>query len=237
MMTTVIKALEGLCMNLLQVRKGQFVYYKNELHKVYSVRPLSRLSIKLFRIKDMEQVNCRADELTLHRPQHLDSFLFQGARYTLRKDKQAEVDGYILITRPDPGQLDHYTLNEFEKVGELIGDKVYTTLYNTVKPKEFLVLEPGVAPDSKEIDYLDPSIVTPEQLESDRQLEANFSEEASKTPSVGDIYLNLDNGIKSMVVALVDDEAVLGHGERVKSVDLFKSDSWNVIYSTGEEDF
>ncbi|WP_172373365.1 hypothetical protein [Sporosarcina jiandibaonis] len=224
-------------MNLLQVRKGQFVYYKNELHKVYSVRPLSRLSIKLFRIKDMEQVNCRADELTLHRPQHLDSLIFQGVRYTLRKDKPAKVDGYILITHPDPGQLDHYTLNEFEKVGELVGDKVYTTLYNTVKPKEFLVLEPGEAPDSKVIDYLDPSLVTAEQLEADRELEEKAVEEAAKLPSVGDIYLNLDNGIKAMVVALVDNEAILGHGERVKSDDLFKSDSWNVIYSTGEEDF
>jgi hypothetical protein len=237
MMTTVIKALEGLCMNLLQVRKGQFVYYKNELHKVYSVRPLSRLSIKLFRIKDMEQVNCRADELTLHRPHPLDSLIFQGARYTLQKDKQAEVDGYILITRPDPGQLDHYTLNEFEKVAELVGDKVYTKLYNTVKPKEFLVLEPGESPDSKAIDYLDPSLVTAEQLAADLELEENSIEEVSKRPSVGDIYLNLDNGIKSMVVALVDDDAVLGHGERVKAVDLFNSDSWNVIYSTGEEDF
>ena len=224
-------------MNLLQVRKGQFVYYKNELHKVYSVRPLSRLSIKLFRIKDMEQVNCRADEISLHRPQHLDSFMFLGVRYTLRKDKGAEVDGYILITRPDPGQLDHYTLNEFEKVGELIGDKVYTTLYNTVKPKEFLVMEPGVAPESKAIDYFDQSLVTEEQLEGDRQLEANANVETLKKPSVGDIYINLDNGIKSMIVALVDDEAIMGHGERVKAIDLFESDSWNVIYATGEEDF
>lgn len=224
-------------MNLLQVRRGQFVYYKNELYKVYSVRPLSRLSIKLFRIKDMEQVNCRADEITLHRPQHLDSFMFLGVRYTLRKDKDAQVDGYILITRPDPGQLDHYTLNEFEKVGELIGDKVYTTLYNTVKPKEFLVMEPGVTPESKAIDYFDQSLVTEEQVEGDRQLEANANVETLKKPSVGDIYINLDNGIKSMIVALVDDEAIMGHGERVKAIDLFKSDSWNVIYATGEDDF
>lgn len=224
-------------MNLLQVRKGQFVYYKNELHKVYSVRPLSKLSIKLFRIKDMEQVNCKADEISLHRPQHLDSFMFLGVSYTLRKDKDAEVDGYILITRPDPGQLDHYTLNELEKVGELIGDKVYTTLYNTVKPKEFLVMEPGIAPESKGIDYLDQSLVTKEQIEVDRQLEADANVETLKKPSVGDIYINFDTGIKSMIVALVGDEAIMGHGERVKSGDLFESDSWNIIYATGEEDY
>jgi len=235
-MRATVVVLEGLCMNLLQVRKGQFVYYKNELHKVYSVRPLSKLSIKLFRIKDMEQVSCRADEITLHRPKHLDSLIFQGVRYTLLKDKPAKVDGYILITHPDPGQLDHYTLNEFEKVSELIGEKVYTTLYNTVKPKEYLVLEPSVVAGSREIDYLDPTLVTEEQAEKDRALQAKAVEEISIMPSVGDIYLNLDNGIKAMVVAVLGEEVILGHGERVKSVDLFNSDSWTAI-SVSEEDF
>ena len=224
-------------MNILQVRKGQFVYYKNELHKVYSVRPLSRLSVLMYRIKDMEQVSCKAEEISLYKPKHLDSFMLLGARYTARKDERAVVDGYILITNPDPGHLDHYSLNEFEKVGELIDDKVHTTLHNTVKPKEFLVMVPGVQPESNQIDYRDYSIVTEEQLEADHQLEKNAEKEAAITPSVGDIYINLDNGIKAMVIAVIDDEVVLGHGERMKSADLFKSDSWNLIYVTDEEDF
>lgn len=224
-------------MNILQVRKGQFVYYKNELHKVYSVRPLSRLSVLMYRIKDMEQVSCKAEEISLYKPKHLDSFMLLGARYTARKDEQAVVDGYILITNPDPGHLDHYSLNEFEKVGELIDGKVHTTLHNTVKPKEFLAMVPGVQPESNQIDYRDYSIVTEEQLEADNQLEKNAEKEAAITPSVGDIYINLDNGIKAMVVAVIDDEVVLGHGERMKSAELFKSDSWNLIYVTDEEDF
>lgn len=224
-------------MNLLQVRKGQFVYYKNELHKVYSVRPLSRLSVLMYRIKDMEQVSCKAEEISLYKPKHLDSFMLLGVRYTVKKDVSAVVDDYILITHPDPGHLDHYSLNEFEKVGELVGDKVHTTLHNTVKPKEFLVMVPGVHPESNEINYKDYSIVTEEQLENDRQLEKNVEKEAAITPSIGDIYINLDNGIKAMVVAVIDDEVVLGHGERMKSNELFESDSWNLIYVTDEEDF
>ncbi|AOV06813.1 hypothetical protein [Sporosarcina ureilytica] len=224
-------------MNLLQVRRGQFVYYKNELHKVYSVRPLSRLPVLMYRIKDMEQVASRAENLTLHRPQHMDSFMLLGNRYTLEKDKPAVEDGYILITHPDPGHLDNYSLNEFEKVAELVDNKAYTTLLNTVKPKEFMVMSPGVHPDSRNIDYKDHSQVTDEQREEERMLEQKAAEEAAVKPSVGDIYINLDNGIKAMIVAVIDDEVILGHGERMKSADLVESDSWNLIYITNEEDF
>lgn len=224
-------------MNLLQVRKGQFVYYKNELHKVYSVRPLSRMPVLMYRIKDMEQVTSRAENLTLHRPQHMDSFMLLGNRYTLRKDEPAVEDGYILITHPDPGHLDHYSLNEFEKVAELIDNKVYTTLLNTVKPKEFMVMSPGVHTDSRNIDYQDHTKITDEQREEDRMLEKKAEEESAVKPSVGDIYINLDNGIKAMIVAVIDDEVILGHGERMKSSELVESDSWNLIYITNEEDF
>lgn len=224
-------------MNLLQVRKGQFVYYKNELHKVYSVRPLSRLSVLMYRIKDMEQVSCRADAITYYRPRHLDSFMLLGIRYTLRKDELARAGDYILITNPDPGHLDHYSLNEFEKVEKQEGNRVFTTLNNTVKSKEFLVMKLGEQPGSNVIDYLDMSLVTEEQLQADRALEENAEKEAAVNPSVGDIYINLDNGIKAMVVAVINDEVVLGHGERIKSAELFESDSWNPIFITEEDDF
>lgn len=224
-------------MNILQVRKGQLVYYKNQLHKVYSVRPLSRLSVLMYRIKDMSQVSCKAEEISFYKPKHLDSLMLLGARYTLRKDVRAVVDEYILITRPDPGYLDHYGLNEFEKVGQLVDEKVYTTLLNTVKPKEFLVMVPGVQDESNGIDYRDESLITEADLEEDRKLEEKSEEEAGIKPSVGDIYLNLDNGIKAMVVAVIEEEVVLGHGERIKIADLFESDSWNIIYINEEEAF
>ena len=224
-------------MKLLQVRKGQFVYYKNELHKVYSVRPLSRLPVLLYRVKDMEQVSCRADELVFHRPKDLDSLMLMGTRYTLRKDAIPEEDEYILITHPDPGHLDHYSLNEFEKVQEVISGKVHTTLQNTVKPKEFVTMIPGVAEDSNPIDYLDESLVTDEQRAYDLQLEKEAREESANKPSVGDIYINLDNGIKAMIVAVIDDEVILGHGERLKADELVDSDSWTLIYITNDEEF
>jgi len=191
----------------------------------------------MYRIKDMVQVSCRAEEISLYRPKHLDSLMLLGARYTLRNDVKAVVDEYILITHPDPGHLDHYSLNEFEKVGELVDDKVYTTLLNTVKPKEFLVMVPGEQSESNNIDYLDKSLITEADLEEDRKLEVDTEKVAAVSPSVGDIYINFDNGIKAMVVAVIEDEVVLGHGERIKMDDLFESDSWNLIYVTEEEAF
>ncbi|WP_438318252.1 hypothetical protein [Sporosarcina sp. FA9] len=224
-------------MNLLQVRKGQFVYYKNELHKVYSVRPLSRLSVLMYRIKDMVQESCKAEDLTLYKPQHMDSLMLLGIRYTLRKDEGAVEGGYILITRPHPSQMDYYSLNEFEKVESLIDVGVYTTFHNTVRKREYLVMVPGVDNDANQIDYLDYSIVTESQLEEDIQLENEANKLSVVKPSVGDIYINLDNGIKAMVVAIIDDEVALGSGERVKSTDLIESNSWNLIYKTGNESF
>lgn len=43
-------------MKLFQVRKGQFVFYENELHKVYSVKPMFKKSVHMYRLKDMKQV-------------------------------------------------------------------------------------------------------------------------------------------------------------------------------------
>lgn len=224
-------------MNLLQVRKGQFVYYKNELHKVYSVRPLSKLSVLMYRIKDMVQATCKAEDLILYKPQPMDSLVLLGVRYTLRNDVEAIEDGYIIITRPNPGQMDHYSLNEFEKVESLIDGGVYTTFQNTIRKKEYLVMVPDDGDESNQIDYLDHSIVTASQLEEDIQLENEAKKLSVVKPSVGDVYINLDNGIKAMVVAIINDEVALGSGERIKSADLIESNSWNLIYKTGNENF
>lgn len=185
----------------------------------------------------MVQVSARAEEITYYKPKHLDTLMLLGVKYTLRKDEKALEGGYILITNPNPGTLDHYSLNEFEKVEKIEGDRVYTTLNNTVRTREFLAMFPGVQPDSQPIDYLDESMVTAEQLETDRELELEAGKETIVKPSVGDIYINFDNGIKAMVIAIIEDEVVLGHGERVKMADLFESDSWNLIYLTQEDDF
>ncbi|MGB6409208.1 MAG: hypothetical protein WBF39_17165 [Planococcus donghaensis] len=224
-------------MKLLQVRKGQFVYYQNELHKVYSVKPLAKKSVLMFRVKDMEQVDCKAEEITLYKPKHMDSFLFFGSRYTLLENQPAEEGGYILITKPDPDYMDHYSLNEFEKVESVEGNNVITTRQNTVKAKEFLVMSPGEATGSNDIIYLDKSKVSADQLEKDAQLEEVLREKSAIRPSIGDVYLNLDNTGTAMVVAIVDEEVVLGTGDRLTFHQLYKADNWSYLYNINDGEF
>ena len=224
-------------MKLLQVRKGQFVYYQNELHKVYSVKPLAKKSVLMFRIKDMEQVAAKADEVTFYKPKHMDSFLFFGATYTLREDRPAEEGGYILITKPDPDYMDHYSLNEFEKVESVEGKNVITTRQNTVKSKEFLVMVPGEEQGSSNIVYLDKSKVSAEQLEQDAQLEEVLREKNAVRPSIGDVYLNLDNTGTAMVVAIAGEEVTLGTGERITFHELYKADNWSYLYNVNDGEF
>lgn len=224
-------------MKLIQVRKGQFVYYNNELHKVYSVKPLAKKSIHLFRIKDMEQVDCKADEVSLYKPQHLDSFMFFGSRYTLRDDIAPEEGGYILISKPDPDYMDHYSLNEFEKVESVEGKNVVTTRQNTVKSKEFFVMEPGDAKDSKDIAYYDKSKVDAAQLEADKELLEKIRERDAIRPSIGDVYLNLDDASTAMVVAISSEHVTLGNGDRLTFHELYKADNWSFLYNVVDGEF
>ncbi|WP_142827433.1 hypothetical protein [Planococcus soli] len=224
-------------MKLLQVRKGQFVYYQNELHKVYSVKPLAKKSVLMFRVKDMEQVASKADEVTFYKPKHMDSFLFFGARYTLREDRPAEEGGYILITRPDPDYMDHYSLNEFEKVESVEGKNVITTRQNTVKSKEFYVMVPGEEAGSNDIVYFDKFKVSAEQLEQDAQLEEVLREKNAIRPSIGDVYLNLDNTGTAMVVAIVGEEVTLGTGDRLTFHELYKADNWSYLFNIADGEF
>ena len=224
-------------MKLLQVRKGQFVYYQNELHKVYSVKPLAKKSVLMFRVKDMEQVASKAEEVTFYKPKHMDSFLFFGSKYTLHEDLPAEEGGYILITKPDPDYMDHYSLNEFEKVESVEGKNVITTRQNTVKSKEFLVMAPGEEQGSNDIVYLDKSKVSAEQLEQDAQLEEVLREKNAIRPSIGDVYLNLDNSGTAMVVAISGEEVTLGTGERITFHELYKADNWSYLYNINDGEF
>lgn len=224
-------------MKLLQVRKGQFVYFKNELHKVYSVKPLAKKSVLMFRVKDMEQVDSKAEEITLYKPKHMDSFLFFGSRYTLIENQPAEEGGYILITRPDPDYMDHYSLNEFEKVESVEGNNVITTRQNTVKSKEFLVMSPGQASGSNDIAYFKKADVSAEQLEEDEKLEEVLREKNAIRPSIGDVYLNLDNSGTAMVVAIFGEEVTLGTGDRLTFHQLYKADNWSYLYNVTDGEF
>src|SRR5699024_4531468 len=103
-------------MKLINVRKGQFVYYENELHKVYSVNALFAPSVILVRIPDSAQAIVTAREITYYRPKHLDSFICIGQRYTLDKPARAKVGDYILVLNPKPDSLDHHHLHALQLV-------------------------------------------------------------------------------------------------------------------------
>lgn len=223
-------------MKLLQVRKGQFVYFNNELHKVYSVKPLAKKSVLMFRLKDMEQFSGKAEEVAYYKPKHMDSFIFLGTRYTLREDQPAEEGGYIFIHKPDPDYMDHYSLNEFEKVESIEGKNVITTRQNTVKFREFLTMVPGEEAGSNDIAYYDKSKVSADELEADQQLEEELRERNAIKPSIGDVYLNLDNRAVAMVVAVEQEQVTMGTGVRISFHDLYDSDSWNYLYSINSSD-
>lgn len=217
-------------MKLFQVRKGQFVFYKNELHKVYSVKPVFKQSVHMYRLKDMEQVLTRASEIELYRPQHNDTFIFYGKRYTIDQYEKPAPGDYILITRPAPDLLDHYSLNEIEKVAQVEDGSVTTTKDNGVKHHEYVVLVPGQSEASQEIAYFDKSLVPEEQQLQDESISYLAEKDVTLQPYVGDIYMDVRNKTKAMVIAVTETEVILGHGLHVHIAELLDEDNFELIY-------
>lgn len=217
-------------MNLFQVRKGQFVFYRNELHKVYSVKPVFKKSVHLLRLKDMKQVLTQASEIELYKPKHNDTFIFYGKRYTIDENAKAKPGDYILITKPAPDFLDHYSLNEIEKVESVENGNVVTTRDNGVKHHEYVVLVPGKAAASQEIAYYDKSLVPEEQLLQDESISYLAETDEKLKPVVGDVYYDVENKTKAMVVAMTEDEVIFGHGVRAGIGDVIDEDKYQVVY-------
>ncbi len=225
----------GNLMKLFQVRKGQFVFYKNELHKVYSVKPMFKKSVHLYRLKDMQQILTKASEIELYRPQHNDTFIFYGKRYTIDKNKMPEPGDYILIIKPAPDFLDHYSLNAIEKVDSVEDGNVVTTRDNGVKHSEYVVMVPGKADASQEIAYYDKSLVPEEQQIQDESISYLAESDGSLKPVVGDIYIDIANETKAMIVAMTEDEVVFGHGVRVHVADLLNEENYKLVYRFEED--
>lgn len=217
-------------MKLFQVRKGQFVFYRNELHKVYSVKPVFKKSVHLLRLKDMKQVLTQASEIELYKPKHNDTFIFYGKRYTIDENAKAKPGDYILITKPAPDFLDHYSLNEIEKVESVENGNVVTTRDNGVKHHEYVVLVPGKAAASQEIAYYDKSLVPEEQLLQDESISYLAETDEKLKPVVGDVYYDVENKTKAMVVAMTEDEVIFGHGVRARIGDVIDEDKYQVVY-------
>jgi len=223
----------GMKMKLFQVRKGQFVYYKNELHKVYSVKPMFKQSVHLYRLKDMQQDITSANNIESCRPKHNDSFIFYGQRYTIDKNRKPEPGDYILIIKPAPDFLDHYSLNEIEKVDNVENGNVVTTRDNGVKHSEYVVLVPGKAEGSEDIAYYDKTLVSEAQLEEDES-PLMSGDDAVDNPVVGDIYFDVQNQTKAMIIAMTDDEVFFGHNVSVHVADLSDEDKFRLIYRFDE---
>ncbi|MDF2788628.1 MAG: hypothetical protein K0S80_1726 [Neobacillus sp.] len=216
-------------MKLYQVRKGQFVYYNNELHKVYGVKPMYKLSVHLIKLRDLTQHITNAASVEKYKPTENDSFIFNHKAYTLKKDRRAESGDYILIHNPLPDSLDTYTLNEIELVETADNKGVITSNSHGVKHNEYLLMVPGRVADSSRIDYQNK-----ENAEDESLIDIEPGMLTSELlPSLGDIYKKKDNNsiVEAMVVAIKDQTVYLGGGLEITQEELMNSEKWEFLYN------
>ena len=220
-------------MKLYQVRKGQFVYYNNELHRVYSVKPLYKQSVHLIRLRDLTQHLTKAARVERYKPQNLDSFVFNRQAFTLCDDRKAEEGDYILITNPHPDSLDYYSLNEIEIVSTVEKNGVITTKSNGIRHSEYLLMVPGRKEDSRPIDYQDGGNMADEDLNTfeSHQLETNNLD--LEMPNIGDVYKknNSDILIKTMVVSIHGETIFLGGDLQLSKEELADTTKWQFLYN------
>ncbi|HLS07352.1 MAG TPA: hypothetical protein VK079_05285 [Bacillota bacterium] len=212
-------------MRLINVRRGQFVYYENRLHKVYSVKPFFRQSVHLIRLSDLEQVIVTAREIDLYRPQHLDSFVYNNQRFTLNKHEKANVGDYILVINPRPDSLDRHHLHAIEIVSSIEEKGVISNKLNGIKHTEYWVMVEGLADDATKIDWQNPDLKVEEDELIDRLLEETYY------PKVGNVYQKNDSDplLHVMVVAIEGQTVYLGNGMKVTITELNDSDKWSLI--------
>lgn len=222
-------------MNLFNVRKGQFVYYKNELFKVYSVKPFFKKSVHLIRLRDYQQEITRAKDIDLHKPQHLDSFICNHKRYTLHKDKKAEIGDFILVINPSPDYLDNHFLNAIEMVASIETNGVISDRMNGIKHNEYWVMVPGLLDGANVIDFQKQDLAQVMELESD-DFEDAFAE-VVEAPNIGDVFQksNSDPLLESMVIAIKGETVYLGGGHQVTIDELANPEKWRFKYHLFEQ--
>jgi hypothetical protein len=215
---------------LYQVRKGQFVYYNNELHKVYGVKPMYKLSVHLIKMRDLTQHITNAASVEKYKPKEYDSFIFNHKAYTLRKDRKAEAGDYILINNPMQDSLDTYSLNEIDLVESADNKGVITSNSHGVKHNEYLLMVPGRASDSNPIDRNDMANEDDESVNDTGTLGQTTS---GPLPSLGDIYKRTGNDsiVEAMVVAIKDHTVYLGGGLEIPQDELMNSEKWEFLYN------
>ncbi|MFA8439731.1 hypothetical protein [Pueribacillus sp. YX66] len=215
-------------MKLLNVRKGQFVYYQNKLHKVYGVKPFFKKSIHLIRLADFEQRLATAKEIDLYKPKHLDSFIYNQKRYTLNKNVRAKVGDYILVINPRPDSLDHHHLNAIEIVSSIELNGIISNKSNGIKHNEYWVMVPGLEDGATIIDFQYPTSSDSEYLVS---LEPKQLTPETYTPKIGDIYQRNDSDpiIQAMVIAIKEKTVYLGGGLETTIDELTNSKKWSYV--------
>ena len=214
-------------MKLFQVRKGQFVYFENELHKVYAVKPMYKKSVHLIRLRDLTQILSSAAEIEKYQPKERDSFIFNKKVYTLSKERKAEVDDYVLITNPDPDILDYYTLNSIEVVSSVENKGIITNDSNGIKHNEYLLMVPGRGEESNPIEYRDRPTVDDSELFYEA---SNFND---LLPIIGDVYKknDKDSELEVMVVGVNDTTVFLGNSTNVSQDELMDTEKWLFQYN------
>ncbi|WHZ02616.1 hypothetical protein QNH48_27445 [Neobacillus sp. YX16] len=216
-------------MKLYQVRKGQFVYYNNELHRVYGVKPMYKQSVHIIRLRDLTQQLTKSASVEKVKPKELDSFIFNHKAYTLSRDRKAEVGDYVLIHNPMPDSLDTYSLNEIDLVETVDKQGVVTSNSHGIKHNEYLLMVPGRANGSTSIDYQNSEGVDAENLQ-DADSNDLHNQNNEHFPAIGDIYKN-DEGYESMVVALKRGTVYLGGGLELSQEELRNSAKWEFLYN------
>ncbi|PAE32270.1 hypothetical protein [Bacillus sp. 7884-1] len=216
-------------MKLYQVRKGQFVYYNNELHRVYGVKPMYKQSVHIIRLRDLTQQLTNSASVEKVKPKELDSFIFNHKAYTLSRDRKAEVGDYVLIHNPMPDSLDTYSLNEIDLVETVDKQGVVTSNSHGIKHNEYLLMVPGRASGSTSIDYQNSE---GEDAENVQDVDSNDLHNPNNEhfPAIGDIYKN-DEGYEAMVVALKGGTVYLGGGLELSQEELRNSAKWEFLYN------
>ncbi|TCP30598.1 hypothetical protein EV207_105127 [Scopulibacillus darangshiensis] len=219
-------------MKLYQVRKGQFVYFNNELCRVYSVKPMYKQSVHLIRLRDLKQQLTNAANVERIKPEPLDSFLFNNNIYTLHRDKKASEGDFILITNPNPDYLDHYFLNAIEVVATVESKGVITNKSNGIRHNEYLLMVPGRESGSRPIEYQDIEKVHDSEAISTDQAVSNFN-----NIEVGDVYRkrNSDTAVEAMVIAIQGETIILGGNLQLPKNELTDHEKWEFLYSLNQD--
>lgn len=215
-------------MKLYNVRKGQFVYYDNKLHKVYSVKPFFKQSVHLVRLNDLEQQLTTAKEIELYKPKHLDSFICNHKRYTLHKNSKAKVGDYILVINPRPDSLDHHHLHAIELVSSIEENGVISNKSNGIKHNEYWVMVPGLLEGANKIDFQHPKTD-----ENSNEHEAIPLSPEVDLPKIGDVFQKNDSApiTQAMVIAIKGRTIYLGGDLVVEKSEIVDPEKWSFVHN------